>query len=275
MSGNRDTGTAQKMINWSSKPGCGKGLRIGLIDTGVNREHPALKGQSIIEHSVLSQGIKKAAPDHGTAIATLLVGHPGDRNFSGLLPAAKLFSVSVFRQRDKRHTDTTAEWIIGGIDWLLSQQVQAINMSIGGPRNLLVDVAIQRTIQSGVTVIAAAGNNGTKSVPVYPAAQPGVIAVTAVDGNMRLYRKASHGAYIDFAAPGVDIWTASEKRGGKFVSGTSFATPFVTANMASLARKNGPRKAYENLQRNARDLGTPGKDNEYGWGLVQAKTTCM
>jgi len=148
-------------------------------------------------------------------------------------------------------------------------------MSFGGPRNLLVDLAIQRSIQAGITVIAAAGNNGPESAPVYPAAQPGVIAVTAVDSALHLYAKASHGAYIDFAAPGVDVWTADGRNGGHFVSGTSYSTPFVTAGMVSLAQKSGPRKAYEDLQKAARDLGTPGKDEAYGWGLLQLAQVCQ
>lgn len=275
MGDNRNTGSAKKIIHWKDAPGCGKGLRIGLIDTGVDKNHPALSKQSIVEYSVLSRGIKVAKPDHGTGVASLLVGNANDPSFAGLLPSARLFSAAVFRQRDDKHTDTTAEWIVSAIDWLLSQKVQAINMSIGGPRNLLVDVAIQRTIQSGVTVIAAAGNNGPDSTPVYPAAQPGVIAVTAVDSNGRLYNRASHGNYIDFSAPGVDIWTATPGKGGKFVSGTSFATPFVTASMVSLAQRQGPKGAYEQLQKTATDLGDPGKDTAYGWGLLQLAGSCQ
>jgi len=273
---NRSSRGAKSLVHWQGNGrGCGRGLRIGLIDTGINKNHPALQAQPIVEHSVLSQGIQRAKTDHGTAIASLLVGDARKPDFTGLLPGAKLFSVAAFRQRDKYNTDTTAEWIVSAIDWLLSQQVQAINMSFGGPRNLLVDLAIQRSIQAGITVIAAAGNNGPESAPVYPAAQPGVIAVTAVDSALHLYAKASHGAYIDFAAPGVDVWTADGRNGGHFVSGTSYSTPFVTAGMVSLAQKSGPRKAYEDLQKAARDLGTPGKDEAYGWGLLQLAQVCQ
>lgn len=273
--GNRNTAAAKKLVQWpAGNSNCGKGLRIGLVDTGINKAHPALRNRAIVEHSVLSPGIKPAQADHGTAIASLLVGNSSNAHLTGLLPAAKLFSVAVFRQRDKYNTDTTAEWIIAAIDWLLSQKVQAINMSIGGPRNLLVDLAIQRSIQSGIAVVAAAGNNGPESAPVYPAAQPGVIAVTAVDSQLQLYSKASHGNYIDFAAPGVDLWSADGNKGGRFVSGTSYSTPFVTAGMISLAQTIGPRKAYEDLRQRARDLGSPGKDDTYGWGLLQVAQVC-
>jgi hypothetical protein len=275
LANNRDTQIAKKIINWNkSTAQCGKGLRIGLLDTAIDTTHPALIKQKITTHSVISHGIKKAKTDHGTAIATLLVGTRHAKSFSGMMPSAKLYSAAVFRQRDKHNIDTTAEWIVSAIDWLLSQKVHVINMSIGGPRNLLVDVALQRTIKSGIPVIAAAGNNGSSAVPVYPAAQPGVIAVTAVDSDMEIYDEANHGKYIDFSAPGVDIWSANAKGKGKFVSGTSFSAPFVTASMASIIKKLGPRKAYAHLQKTAKDLGTQGKDSEFGWGLIQAPKSC-
>ncbi len=275
-SSSRTTQAAKNLINWKSADAqCGKGLRIGLIDTAINTEHPALKSQSIISHSVLTHGISRAKKSHGTAIATILIGSHNSETLSGLLPAAKLYSASVFRQRDKHNIDTTAEWIVSGIDWLLSQNVQVINMSVGGPRNLLVDVAIQRTIQSGVPVIAAAGNGGSTATAVYPAAQPGVIAVTAVDSDLELYSEANEGTYIDYAAPGVDIWAGNEKGTGKFVSGTSFSVPYVTAAIVSIIDNAGPKEAYIQLQNKAKDLGDKGKDKQFGWGIVQVKDACQ
>lgn len=273
--GSRTTASALQQIHWQSgADSCGSGLRIGMIDTPINTRHPALLSRRITRHEVISHGIKQARPDHGTAVATLLVGDPGSRQFGGLLPAAHLYAVDVFRQRDSKHVDTTAEYLVNAIDWLLSQKVQAINMSLGGPRNLLVDVALQRTIKAGVAVIAAAGNAGPHSIPVYPAAQPGVIAVTAVDASDRIYSQASQGSYIDFAAPGADIWSANGSHGGKYVSGTSYAAPFITASMVRLASREGLRQAYTTLQQSARDLGQPGKDPVYGWGLIQLQGDC-
>lgn len=273
---NRNTQAAKNLISWEKGSAqCGKDLRIGLIDTAINIEHPALKSQHITSHSVLTNGIAKANKSHGTAIATILVGSHASETLSGMLPAAQLYSASVFRQRDKRNIDTTAEWIVSGIDWLLSKNVQVINMSVGGPRNLLVDVAIQRTIQFGVPVIAAAGNGGSTATAVYPAAQPGVIAVTAVDIGLELYSEANQGNYIDFAAPGVDIWAGNEKGAGKFVSGTSFSVPFVTAAIANIVDSVGPKEAYVQLQNKAKDVGDKGKDEQFGWGILQASGACL
>ena len=265
---------AKDQIAWPVQDSlCGQGLRLGLIDTEINRQHPSLQGQLITTQSMVSAGINRPTMDHGTAVASLLIGKPGS-DVAGLLPRAQLFSASVFRARDSKHTDTTAEWLISAIDWLLAQKVHTINMSLGGPRNLLLDVAIQRTIQSGVIVVAAAGNGGANAPAVYPAAQPGVIAVTAIDSKLKPYRDASPGDYISFAAPGVDVWAADAQNSkGKYFSGTSFATPYVSAAMASqLGQKNkkiSPRDAYTALEQSAKDLGTAGKDSQFGWGLVQ------
>ena len=86
--------------------------------------------------------------------------------------------------------------------------------------------------------VAAAGNNGPGAEPSYPAAYPGVIAVTAVDQNLNVYRRATQGAYVDLAAPGVNIWTASLKGSGALKTGTSDAVPFVSAATSLLLASN-------------------------------------
>jgi subtilisin family serine protease len=107
---------------------------------------------------------------------------------------------------------------------------------------------------------------------MYPAAQPGVVAVTAVDARRHIYKYATQGKYITLSAPGVDIWTATPGKPGVYVSGTSYAAPFATAALASahLARPKQSWSALEHrLEKGARDLGAPGKDSVFGWGLVQ------
>ena len=262
-----------KLIGWSSSATCGKGLRIGLLDSAVDTNHPALRGSAITAKSFLAAGIAPAPADHGTATAALLLANPSAKNPVGMLPSAQLYAANIFRDRGKKQVDTTAEWIALALDWLASQNVSIINMSLGGPRNLLVEAAVQRVQQRGIAVVAAAGNRGEKSPPVYPAAQPGVIAVTAVDASLEIYRHASRGDYIAFSAPGVDVWAAAPGREGIYVSGTSYAAPFVTAALAS-ARLANPKASWpvlqKQLQQKARDLGTPGKDAVFGWGLVQS-----
>ncbi|MEK6700135.1 MAG: S8 family serine peptidase [Nitrospirota bacterium] len=253
-------------------PFCGGGARIGMVDTAVDTRHPMLKGRAIVTQSFVTTGVPAAAPDHGTATAALLVGNTQPTGFHGLAPGARLLVASVFRSSGDRH-DTTAEWVTLALDWLIVQKVQVINLSLGGPRNLLLEVAIKRILEKDIAIVAAAGNNGPEAPPVYPAAQQGVFAVTAVDAELKPYRKANRGDYIGFAAPGVDIWTAAPGKGGIFVSGTSYAVPFVTAAVVTARQdKRNTRIAAlaKALQVRARDLGDKGRDPVFGWGLVQA-----
>jgi Subtilase family len=268
---------APLQIGWrKTSNGCGRRLRIGLIDTGVDTSHPALKGRKIFTRSFMSTGISQAPKQHGTAVASILVGNDPGKKFNGLVPNATLYVGNVFRKSGSG-VETTAEWIVLALNWLASQRVDVVNMSLGGPRNLLVEAAVKRLQQRNIMVVAAAGNNGPGGDPVFPAAQRGVIAVSAVDAKNRLYRKANQGNYISYVAPGVDIWAASANGKGSYFSGTSYASPYVAATYALMKRKY-PKSSWNSIHKiiskQSRDLGNPGKDPAYGWGLIQAKTPC-
>lgn len=256
----------QKLIGWNVSTSCGAGTRIGLVDTALDATHPMLRGRQIQTRDFLTTGNTTSGAEHGTATAALLVG-----NNIGMVPGAQLFAANIFRVRDKE-TDTTAEWVVLALNWLAENRVGVINLSLGGPRNLLVEAAVQRLLDTGVAVVAAAGNGGENAPPVFPAAQQGVIAVTAIDANAQPYKRANRGDYIAFAAPGVDVWTASPGRDGVFVSGTSYAAPFVSAALAAAraTTKSAWPTVVKQLQTRARDLGDSGKDNTFGWGLIQS-----
>jgi hypothetical protein len=259
---------ATELMGWSTTPACGSGIAIGMLDSAVETDHPALRDRDVIVRSFLASGVQMPPPVHGTATAALLVGQ-GEVN--GLLPGAKLYVGSVFRQRSRKDVDTTADSIVQALDWLATERVAVVNLSLGGPRNLIVEAAIQRILAMGIAVVAAAGNGGPDAPPVYPAAQDGVIAVTAVDIKLNPYRRANRGDYVGFAALGVDVLTAAPGGGTVYVSGTSYAAPFVSAAVA-IARPNkrGAGAAQRQLRDAARDLGDPGKDAVFGWGLVRA-----
>ena len=108
-----------------------------------------------------------------------------------------------------------------------------INLSLGGPHNALLTFAIEQTMNRNIPIVAAAGNTGPQGHPMYPAAQEGVIAVTAVDAKLKPYHHASRGSHIAFSAPGVDIWVPTRQGSGVYKSGTSFAAPFVTTAVAA------------------------------------------
>ena len=258
---------ARALIGWRGGPRCGAGLTLGLIDTGVDAAHPALAGRALEQFSLLRGGERAAAPDHGTAIAALLLGAPGT-DFEGLLPAARLKVAAVMRAGAGRHPETTAERLVRALDRLATGAANPVLFSLGGPPNRLLELALRRARQRGLMLVAAAGNDDRG--PVYPAAYPGVVGVAAVDAALRRPPRAGRGAQVDFAAPGVDVWSAAPGGGGRYFTGSSFAVPFVAAALAvELGGGRGAAAAVDALARGARDLGAPGRDPEYGHGLLR------
>ncbi len=251
-------------------------ISIGMIDTAVNMRRLPAKQRTIHTKSFIPPNASKPQDYHGTAVATLLVGQAHTTNHA-LLPQASLFVAEAFRQKEAGKVEATTWSIVRALDWLVEQHVQVINLSLGGPPNALLSYAITTTLNQSIPIVAAGGNAGPDGHPIYPAAQPGVIAVTALDAKLHPYRYANRGSYISFSAPGVDIWIPQEGGTGAFQSGTSFATPFVTTATAAVKQLNPhwtPDQIVYQLARTAVDLGTTGKDETFGWGLIQIPHTC-
>lgn len=167
--------------------------------------------------------------------------------------------------------DATA--IIAALDWMAAQRVTVVNLSLMGQSNALLEQAIKAAASRGLVLVAAAGNEGPSAEPAYPAAYPGVIAVAAVNSRGRPYGNNNRGSYIYVAAPGVDIWGADARGGLAFWTGTSFAAPFVTATLArdiALGRSRDINDGRARIASTARDLGAPGRDPIYGFGLLQS-----
>jgi Subtilase family len=272
-------GYAKRMIGWPEDDrGCGAGLSLGMIDTGLDSANPALAGRDITERGFIDPGAAPAPAEHGTAIAGILVG-AADGADTGLLPAARLYVANIFAAGPTGEPRATAVGFVGALDWLVGAGVRAINVSLTGDANGLMALAVSRAAAKGVVLVAAAGNGGPDAAPAYPAALEAVIAVTAVDADGRRYPEANRGGYIDFAAPGVRVHSPSAPEAS--ATGTSFAAPFVTAVVATeIGREptvGGTQAADQVRARIAEassDLGAPGKDDEFGWGLVQSRKGC-
>lgn len=231
-------------------------LLVGVIDTAVI-PHAALSSSRIVSWQV---GMQPGAPTaHGTAVASL-IAREGQ---------ATIYSANIFRGSAARPF-TSADVIAQALEWNLAQGVQTINMSLAGPRNAVLDQLIRDAIARGHTIVAAAGNGGPAAPPAYPAAVPGVVAVTAVDKDLRVYRYANRGRYITVAAPGVEVVAARAPSGYARYTGTSFATPHVTAWLARCRAggANGPT-CTDRLRKAARDLGATGFDETYGFGVIE------
>lgn len=146
-------------------------------------------------------------------------------------------------------------------------------MSFAGPKDTLIERGIAALAAKGIVMIAAAGNAGAKSPPLYPAANPSVIAVSATDAQDRLFAASNRGSYIAIAAPGVDIFLPAPDQKYQMISGTSFSAAYVSGLVALMLERNPALKADELraiLTRTARDLGSPGRDDLFGAGEADA-----
>jgi hypothetical protein len=238
----------------SPPPGPASGARLGLVDGSAAVGHPALRRTRLTQRAFGPGGAR--VTDHATAVASLMAG-AGDR-FHGAAPGAELYVADVY---GPTAAGGSAEAIARGLAWLAQSRVKIVNISLVGPSNSLLQAAVRALEARGCTIIAAVGNDGPAAPPLYPAAYPGVVAVTGVDGRKRVLPEAGRGTHVDFAAPGADMAAAGAKGGFLSVRGTSFAAPLVAGALA--------REPADVLARKAEDLGAPGPDAVDGRGLVQ------
>jgi hypothetical protein len=238
-------------------------LRVGLVDGSVAASRPALANARLVQQAFAPGGARSTP--HATAVASLIVGS------RGAIPRAALEVADVYGPTP---TGGSADAIARGLAWLAREKVPVISISLVGPPNLLLGAAVQALIARGHLVVAAVGNDGPAAPPLYPAAYPGVVAVTGVDARRRVLPEAGRGTHVDFAAPGSDVTAAGPAGGFVTVRGTSFAAPVVAARLAALLPTPDPagaKAAIEALGRQAVDLGAPGPDPIYGRGFVDAE----
>lgn len=267
--------TARVLAGWQGiSPTCGKHIKIGMIDTGVDLNHPALKGQQIAHRSFPKAGRRPGNAEHGTAIANILVGKP---EWGGLLPGARLYAANMFEINEKGETVGSAAALIKSMEWMSWLKVDAVNLSIAGDDNKLVRRALDIADRAGLLLVASVGSWGNSSRRAFPAAYDDVIAVTALKGKKLVYKYANSGPHIDFAAPGTGIWSAKPGGGGGLHYGTSFAVPYITATAGILkraGRANDADKFRKLLSRAVKDLGKPGRDDVFGYGALNVRPAC-
>jgi Subtilase family len=237
--------------------------RIGLLDTGVDATHPVFRDSAIHAWGCGDHPVPAA---HGTAVASLLIGR--SEKFQGVQPGAELYAADVYCGRP---TGGAVDALVAAFGWLVQEGVPVINVSLVGPKNLMLQRVIGSLIAGGYIIVAAVGNDGPAAPPLYPASYADVVGVTAVDSHRHALIEAARGPQVMFAAPGADLAAADGARGYVAVRGTSFAAPFVAALLASKMEKpdiGAASAAIDALAKTAIDLGPPGRDLTYGFGLV-------
>jgi hypothetical protein len=251
-------------IALDAKQASGENVRIAVIDTGIDDSNPALAGVIAGQLDAMPDvPIKKR--DHGTSVDGLIAGVGA---LEGMAPGARIYHARAFESGK-----STMDIILSALDWAADQDVRIINMSFVGPKNDLFGVACRNARALGIVLVAAAGNNGPMAPYGYPAAFEGVIAVTATDAGDGLMPQANRGAYVFISAPGVEM-VAPSGAGSDVVTGTSFAAAIVTGAIANLLHAVPDRTAdsiEKALAATAKDLGPKGRDNDFGYGLLDIK----
>src|SRR5512146_189411 len=254
-----------------------KAAPLGLVDGGVGTAQPVLAGIVIQRHGCGGAVVPSA---HGTEVASLMVGRTAE--FGGAAPGDALYAADVYCGSP---TGGAVDAIAEALEWLAGQQVPVINVSLVGPPNALLQQVIALLVARGFLIVAAVGNDGPAAPPLYPAAYPGVVGVTAVDARHRVIFEAERGPQVMFAAPGADIPVATLPHGFERARGTSFAAPLVAGLLADRLGSMDPasdpvaasrvdpaaaRAAVAALARAAIHLGSPGRNEVFGYGLVVA-----
>lgn len=253
----------------------GANVKVGVLDTGIDFDHPDLKGN--IKGGInIVQPVKPPLDDHGhgTHVAGIIAAENNGTGVVGVAPGVSLYAIKVLDQNGSG----TLKTLMKGIEWGIAHGMHILNMSISGGKMIFPNLrhVVNKAARCGILIVAAAGNNGLTSgegdnVQV-PARLPEPVAVAALDRNNKRGYFSSTGPAVDIAAPGVNILSTYLHNRYAVLSGTSMSAPHVTGIAAILKQKNPsaiPRMIREILLQRAKDLPPPGHDWHTGAGLIQ------
>jgi subtilisin family serine protease len=270
----------------------GAGVKVAIIDTGIDYNHPELQANYKSGYDFVNKDSDPIDDNgHGTHCAGIVAAMENGAGVVGVAPAASLFAVKVLDSKGSGYVSDVA----AGIDWSITNGMQVISMSLGSSSDsTLLHQACDRAYAAGIVIVAAAGNSGQSrwgSTVIYPAKYSSVIAVGATDSNDVRASWSSTGPELELAAPGVYIYSTYLGSAYATMSGTSMACPHVTGTAALVLNSNEANwksKGYTNgdgawsnievrtvLDNTADDLGAAGKDNLYGYGLVDADEAAL
>ncbi len=253
---------------WSGTTG--KGVRVAVLDTGIEMSHPDLKGNVEGGFDCISETTTVVDDNgHGTHVAGTIAALDNSFGVVGVAPEARLYAVKAFDSRGQGQVSD----IVQGVGWCIEHRVQLINMSFGtAESSKALTMAINKAAEAGVVMIAAAGNDGRRDGVLYPARDPNVMAVAASTPDDRIASFSNSGRQVAVAAPGEDVYSTYRGATYKNLSGTSMACPHVTG-VAALLLAASPGRAGDDVRRTVCETATklPGfSSDQQGAGLVNA-----
>ncbi len=245
----------------------GKNIAIAVIDSEIDAKHPDLAGA--IEKHFDALGGDETPQSHGTAMAGAIAAHG---KLSGITLGPHLLAARAF-DNSAGGAKATSFAIYKSLQWAADNGARVINMSFAGPADPTLHRMLTAAYDKGIVLVAAAGNAGPKSAPLYPAADPDVIAVTATDSQDDVFEMANRGSYIAIAAPGVDILALAPGDSYQITTGTSVAAAHVSGIAAMLLEEKPsltPAEVRSIIISTARRLGPAGEQADFGAGLADA-----
>ncbi len=267
----------------------GAGIKVAVLDTGINYNHPDLDnnykgGINLVNLTQLNDPFDNSYNGHGTHVAGIIAAELDGAGVVGVAPAASIYAIKVLDGNGSGHLSD----IIAGIEWAIANKMDIVNMSLGlKSYSQAFDEVCERANNSGVLLVAAAGNTGSygSGEVIYPALFPSVMAVGATDSYDAIYYNSAVGSNIDVVAPGAGIYSTMALNGYQYLTGTSQAAPHV-AGVAALILSAGlddlnndgainTQDLRLQLQNAAFDLGAEGKDDLYGFGLINAQAATL
>ncbi len=263
----------------------GAGVKVAVLDTGIDYNHPDLDasykgGINLVDDAQPDNPFDDSWNSHGTHVAGVIAAELNGSGVVGVAPAASLYAIKVLDGGGLGYLSD----VIAGIKWAIDNNMDIVNLSLGLKNNSqALAEACAKAYEAGVLLVGAAGNTGTfeGGEVRYPALYPSVIAVGATNPDDAVYFKSAVGPDIEVVAPGAGIYSSKAYEDYGYLTGTSQAAPHVSGVAAlilsaGLDDLNGDgvinnQDLRLQLQNAAFDLGDPGKDNSYGFGLINAK----
>ncbi|HLD79059.1 MAG: hypothetical protein A2822_04440 [Candidatus Staskawiczbacteria bacterium RIFCSPHIGHO2_01_FULL_41_41] len=254
----------------------GAGVTVCVVDTGIDKDHPDLQGNIVGGRNFVAKGATVDSTKwdddngHGSHVAGTIAAVDNTIGVVGVAPSASLLAAKVLNRQGSGYLSD----VIAGIDYCVQSGAKVVSMSLGTSSDIQsMHDAVDAAYASGVLLVAAAGNDYGGAVS-YPAAYDSVVAVSATDSADNLASFSNVGPQVELAAPGVSILSTYKGGGYATLSGTSMATPHVSG-VAALAWEANPlltnAEVRALLQSTADDLGAVGKDDLFGYGLVDAE----
>ncbi|MCA0971498.1 S8 family peptidase [Halobacillus litoralis] len=256
----------------------GAGVKVAVIDSGVNADHPDLdieKSISFVSDNAETTTVDESSPmdqaGHGTHVAGVIAANFGgervyDQDVAGVAPDVELYSLKAIAKEEGSTLD-----IIEAINWCIENDIDIINLSVGsGEDTPLFEEAVNKAYESGILIVGASGNDGQGTDVRYPARYDSVVAVSSVDKQNELSSFSSFGPEVEFTAPGEPIVSTYEDSYAT-MGGTSQAAPHITGFLALLKQKHPDMtvaQLRDELRKYTIDLGETGRDEKFGYGFV-------